>query len=811
VREALRELQACLARGRYAEADSFLGPSLRERGRSFLKLKDTPEKLRPFLRLKAVRVKIKGDRAFATTDSPVPGFETLEWKRLGGRWVLEGVGTVRTVYPEGKEELYAETARKFAELCFLRERVKYLEALLRRRFFYRSHDSPEEDGLGSRAGKLASSLKKRIGLRRREYLSLLREGRGEEELLSRSLSADLSGFEAEGKDLFEWAERKNLPVPPEAQKAAPGTSALEVLRFGVMVRWFNYEAFPSWKLLGFDFIAVDIGWGPAQVPWREGEPVFYSVGRFVARNSKFGYRSVLSQAGLGPIDFCIWSPAERAKWAKYFRLLGRRFRGRAGTLAYEIFNEIDNRPFLLEKGEEGEYALSAFRAYLKKKYGTVQALNESWETNFRAFSDVLGPYGGVGFGPPQRDFRRFLQESMADLGDSDHPVLTQISEFGGKQDAFLIGSKGVDVFSLHMAFGGEPGGANNMAQAAGLARFLGKELWQEEFIFNWPEAVKTEDPDILAAAINRNVWQAVGWGYKALEFFELDNQWGSWRNSILDRGGKYGIIRSESARIPVTISAVRAVEEVLVDGESVPAEVGIVDSPSTRLNPEAGKRHLRSEEALERFLLDESWSYTYLPEAGLALRPELWEKLKVIVLPDCLYLDSVAASLLLRYAARGGVLVRIGRGGLLDEAARPTALSRYLLARERRLGRGAVFQVRDVGREGPRLAAILKKALGKPFLSVKSLGRVQSFARRAGKAVVVLLINLSAERSTTAKVSLEGSFTEAEDLSARSAPALEKREGRTFFDVFLEPGGAAVVRLEAPSRGGKKSNPAGGR
>ena len=218
---------------------------------------------------------------------------------------------------------------------------------------------------------------------------------------------------------------------------------------------------------------------------------------------------------------------------------------------------------------------------------------------------------------------------------------------------------------------------------------------------------------------------------------------------------------------------------------------------------------MRGEEALERFLLDESWSYTYLPEAGLAKRPELWEKLKVIILPDCLYLDSRAGSLLLRYAARGGVLIRIGRGGLLDEAARPTALSRYLLARERRLGLGAVFHVKGVQKEGERLAAVFKTALGKPFLSVSSLGRVQSFARRAGKAVIVFLINLSAEKSVTAKVSVEGSFGEARDLAARAAPALEKREGRTLFDVFLEPGGAAVVRLETSSRSAeKKAKPA---
>jgi len=809
VKAAFRSFQQNLRWGMLEEAWTMLGDGIRERIGSreefIRRTRENPGKFKPVVALKVLRVKVKKDRAVIVTDSPMFALRTLEFKRYQGRWRLESFASRRSVYPEGREKAFAAATARFADLCVLRERLRFLKNILMRRAYYGADRSADSEARFTLLAALLADSKALVLKRRAELRALLKKPPAGALAITAKLEEDLIHLQSELEPRFTWARRQGIWLPGQPEPLAIDAAAGDRLRFGVMVRYFNYEAFPAWRILGFDFLCCDIGWGPAYVPWQDGEPDFGRIRGFVKANAEFGFKTDLGQAGLGPVDFCLWHRGERQKWKKYFRKLGELFRGDPFVLCYEIFNEPDNRPFDQERGRNRQYAEDAFRAYLRNRYGTVRALNKSWGTEFPDFGQIHEPGRGVHFGPPQRDFHRFLQESLAEFldiclktlkkHDPNHPVLTQITEFGGKQDAFLIGGKSADFFSLHMTFGGPPGGANNMAKAASFARFLGKPLWQEEFIFNWPEAVNTEEIDELSAAIHRNIWQALGWGFRSLQFFELDNQWGDWQNSVLDRQGGYGVIRPESARIAVAISLARRLEKVIAGTELAQAEVGIVDSPGTRLVPMAGKRHLGSSDHLEKFLFHEGWSYTVLPEAGLASRPERWSGLKVVVLPECEYLDPSAAKALEQYVADGGTLVQIARGGALDSAGGPTALGR-LLSREREAGKGRIVRV---GRD--ELARVvlrdeLHRTLGLPRVKVEPAGQTQSFLREGASGKYLFLVNLSAREEITAEVSLKGKFATAADLVTQSPVPVEQTDGRSWLSTRIEPGGVAVLRLK---------------
>jgi hypothetical protein len=803
---AFLSLQDHLRRGEADKAAAFLGEDFTGRlgsRRAFLeKLGKKPE---PFLTCAVVTVAVQGNRGTITTTSALPELRTLTWEQRDGVWRLEELGTERRPYPAGNEEVYAGFGAAFADLCVLREKIRFLNDMLARRRVYGVRDTAALDEHRAALGATFAALTECMLKEQAAYRALIGTREGDAMALKAAIEKELADFRARFEPHRTWAKDEKLLVPELPAATQFVRTAREGLWFGVMVRHFDYEAFPAWRSLGFDFVCIDIGWGGATVPWKAGVPDFERIDRYLQRNEKHGYRTDLGQAGLGAVDFCLWNPAEQKRWETYFRALGEHFGGYPATLCYEIFNEPDNRAFNEERGDDGRFAVEAFRRSLRERYETIAALNDAWSTSFEDFEKIPGPVKRKGFGPAARDFRRFLQKSMAEFlgacmrvlkkADSGHPVLTQVAEGGGSQDGFLIGAQGADFFSLHMAFGGPPGGANNMAQAAGLARFLGKPLWHDEFIFNGPEAERSRDREEIGAAINRNIWQAVGWGYRGIEFFELDNEWQGWRNAILDPESGYGIVRPESARIPVAIALARELESVLLASEPAPPEVGLVDSPSTRLDAVAGKRHQDCVAACERFLGEASRSYTTLPEAGLAKRTELWEKLRVVILPECLYLDGTAAEALERYTALGGVLIRLGKGGILNESGKPSKLSRLLLARKRLVGRGYVLTIKDLESGAEELRVLLERAVGAPRVSVTPAGGVQAFLRQRGATKILILVNLSPREPVEARVSVREKFTRATDLIAQASIRVETVEGVGSFDIVLEPGGVALLEL----------------
>ncbi len=704
-------------------------------------------------------------------------------------------------YPSGKAREYAAAAAAFGELCVLRERLRFFEAMLARRAAYAGTASDAAVARRAESHAVRADLCARIAEHVRVWRMLAAPGAADPEQFFTTLAADLRACKERAQSLLDWARGEKLRLPGIPEQVSFHIGLHETLRFGVLVRRWRDDAFPAWRVLGFDHVGLP--W--ADLP-RRGEEIDYDALRArLDDNARAGLRTFLRHEIDGPVDFSIWEISSRVRWQQTMRRLDAALGAHEALLGYALFCGADNRPASEERGPDGASADAAFREFLRQRYGTIGALNTAWPASFSDFGAIAGPPGArlKSYGPVYHDFARFRQESLTEfvggciraLGTSGvrRLVMVELDETAGKQDTFLAASLPVGCVACD-APAGEPRDFR-ASQAFGIARATGKALWRDRFFPMAPEGALGANAETLGAAINRNIWQTLAAGAHGMLLWSLDGE-ASDGDALLDRESAWCVIRPESARVPIAIDLARALEPEILQSAAEEPEIGILDSARTRLFPPACAAQRETRAAVERLLAEEGWSYVVLPEASLATRPESLKKLRAIVAPGCAYVLGEAAAALERYAATGGLLVAAGRGGFLDEVGRPTALSSIFLAARRTVGRGAALRIDDVTAERDALASILTQVLGPPRIVVTPRGAAEAFLRKDAKATYLFLINSSAREPVDARVTLGLKFATAEDLVARAPVPIIRASGARNLVVPLEPGGVAVLKLE---------------
>jgi beta-galactosidase len=121
----------------------------------------------------------------------------------------------------------------------------------------------------------------------------------------------------------------------------------------------------------------------------------FAHARTESRDGERGYSTMSGSCATGGFHgLCLDNDDFREAAAAYLRALAGRYRGHPGLGGYDVWNECN-----MHRDEcycEGTAA--RFREWLKKKYGSVQALGEAWyRPSFAEWADVvpprqLGPY-----------------------------------------------------------------------------------------------------------------------------------------------------------------------------------------------------------------------------------------------------------------------------------------------------------------------------------------------------------------------------------------------------------------------------------
>jgi beta-galactosidase len=379
--------------------------------------------------------------------------------------------------------------------------------------------------------------------------------------------------------------------------------------------------------------------------------------------------------------FCPSSPVYREHALALVEQLARRYRDHPALAMWHVGNELGghNAHCFCDVSAE------AFRRWLERRYGGIEALNDAWGTAFwsqryASWKEILPPrLTGTFVNPTQAlDFRRFSSDALLDNFRAERDVLRRITPDTPVTTNFMViglfdkcdywsWAAEVDLVSNdHYLTAADPAGHVELAMCADITRGLaGGEPWllmeHSTSAVNWQPRNVAKQPGQL----RRNSLQHVARGADGVCFF----QWRASRagaekyhSAMLPHAGTDTKVWREVVELGRTLEAIAEVR-----GTRIRADVALVWDWQARwacdvdAHPSVDVRYLDQAGALYRALWD----------AGVtvdAVRPGADLDRYRLVLAPTLYLVSDAdAAALRRYVEGGGHLVTTYFSGIVDE------------------------------------------------------------------------------------------------------------------------------------------------
>jgi len=141
--------------------------------------------------------------------------------------------------------------------------------------------------------------------------------------------------------------------------------------------------------------------------------------------------------------WCASSPVFRAASLDVVRVLAGRFSDHPAVVMWHVSNELGNH----NGSCFCDISQRHFRAWLRARYGDIDALNASWGTDFWSqhysdFDEIGAPSATTAFGNPGHllDWRRFCSDALLDQYLAEKAVLREISPTIPVTTNFLVGT-----------------------------------------------------------------------------------------------------------------------------------------------------------------------------------------------------------------------------------------------------------------------------------------------------------------------------------------------------------------------------------
>lgn len=378
--------------------------------------------------------------------------------------------------------------------------------------------------------------------------------------------------------------------------------------------------------------------------------------------------------------YCPHSDAWRHAAGELVTRLAERYRHHPALAIWHINNEYGchvSECFC-------DHSAAAFRAWLQRRYGALDALNEAWGTAFWSqrydeWDEINPPRRAPTFANPtqQLDWRRFSSDSLLELYNMEREILRRITpdvpmttNFMGffKPLDYRAWAAEQDIVSLDSyPDPSEPGAAGVSAAQYDITRSLGDgQPWmlmeQVSSQVNW------RPRNVLKQPGQMRLWslQAVARGARAIMFF----QW---------RAARAGAEKFHGALVPhVGVENSRIWREVSALGNEL-KEFGLMAQGAVEARA-AILIDWQSWWALEldskpsgdvRFLEQLQAYYGPLYAQNITVDfafadSDLWAY-QVLFVPNLYLVDDATAAKLERYVANGGVLVMSFFSGIVDE------------------------------------------------------------------------------------------------------------------------------------------------
>lgn len=382
-------------------------------------------------------------------------------------------------------------------------------------------------------------------------------------------------------------------------------------------------------------------------------------------------------------NHCYTSPVYREKVGQINRLLAERYSQHPAVIGWHISNEYGGECHC-------EYCHDAFRGWLQKRYGTLEALNDAWWTSFWSHTytdwsqvESPAPHGESFVHAMNLDWKRFVTDQTVDFMkheiaplkdvNPELPVTTNLMEnYEGLnywKFAEALDFVSWDAYPTWHDNEGDIGQAVRFAFFHDINRSLkgGQPFLLMEStpsLTNWQEVSKLKKPGMhLLSSL-----QAVGHGSDSVQYFQWRKSRGSsekLHGAVVDHAGH------EHTRVFRDVTSVGEALEKLqeVVGTSVEPEVAILYDWENRwaVKDSQGPRNVgihHEETVLEHY--KPFWSRG-IPVDILSMDCDI-SKYKVVVAPMLYMVRPGVGERLEKFVENGGTLVTTYWSGIVNES-----------------------------------------------------------------------------------------------------------------------------------------------
>jgi beta-galactosidase len=354
--------------------------------------------------------------------------------------------------------------------------------------------------------------------------------------------------------------------------------------------------------------------------------------------------------------------------------LAKRYGHDPAVVGWQIDNEIGAPSF-------DEESVAAWHAFLAKRYGSIDALNRRWTTeywsqHYNSFDQV--PLHATGQQNPGLllDFRHFMTvgwtayvqnqaAAMRPLIDPRQFITTNTMHWNAGFDHFALHAD-LDIAAWDNYIpDGHPDWVENGANHDLVRGYKARNFWLMETQpgrVDWVPVNRALDP----GQVREMAWQAVGHGADAVLYWEwrpTANGQETYYGTVLGQDGKYNPIQPEIAQ-----AADELVKAAPLLADTAPvADVAMIFSYDSRWAIDL-QRHHKDFDPVKAFV--DFYRPLRVQSQGVAIvSPEAdLKRYRLVVAPDLMVLTEVQGKALEAYVRGGGHLVLGPRSGMRDDA-----------------------------------------------------------------------------------------------------------------------------------------------
>jgi hypothetical protein len=414
---------------------------------------------------------------------------------------------------------------------------------------------------------------------------------------------------------------------------------------------------------------------------------------------------------LWPLDF--YHPAVREMFAQYLKGVGKQFRDDRRILMYTTAWEPE-----FEESHAGQWGkwptggrtpagVQAFREYLRKKFDTIEKLNEAWQSHYAKFEAIEPPpdvYHGpepgrgelvanlfAGTCPPlYYEFHRFLKDSYAEYlawtyrllkeADPTHPV--SLSPSYGAMDGYLCMGRDSFLWAAEACdlYGSEDASSLEEVFGWSISRSRGRNRVITECVWNGPENWTFPTEEILRAVTRRNLWRMVAWGRVYIAIFgSIDTYGGAADNNYLVFESGYNLLRRCGGVIAPLKNKLRSMEDVWLNAPVVAPRIAMLKPSTAQICawPDDAVRGISGN--LHSLLYRRNYHYAFVPEEDLLSGHDSLERYSVLILPYATHFPPGLSEKIIPWVKSGGTLISAGiAGGFTRYGAKDGSLMKEL-------------------------------------------------------------------------------------------------------------------------------------